>query len=334
VDTPSLELIQALLLIGDLETSAGFSLLQFNSVKAITYSQILHLHELDNPIHSNDSKELKAEKVLTWLNLIIMEQKSYFYYSSQRLKKVNYLENIRCLDVDSLGLEIKKWVIHVELITKISVNMVSAMQLKSILKAEDNSAESFNLEETLNNYIAFIHTKNLGDLPSFLFGNTCTKMEFTSYHSAILFQYIFFHMAKLCILDLFDLILTTPKLKYNLAQSLQNRMEISQKSSIISAQKLMSIALETHSLLPLNPTHLSHLEVSHSIFLWSYFFSFRMLLKLNKINFNELESISRVMEKLRKFIGLWPTNKNLYDILNLDLEGRGISISYFEINSN
>ncbi|KXN70821.1 hypothetical protein CONCODRAFT_6604 [Conidiobolus coronatus NRRL 28638] len=332
--TPSLELIQALLLIGDLETSAGFSLLQINSVKAITYSQILYLHELNSPIHSNDSKELKTEKILTWLNLIIMEQKSYFYYSSQRLKKVNYLENIKCLDTDTLGLEIKKWVIHVELITKISINMVTAMQLKSIIKSEDSFAESFNLEETLENYLTFIQTKNLGELPNYLFGNSCKKMEFTSYHSAVLFQYIFFHMAKLCILDLFDLILITPKLKSNLSKSLKNRMEISKKSSLISAQKIMSIAVETHQLLPLTSTHLSHLEVSHSVFLWSYFFSFRTLLKLNKIKFNELESISRVMEKLRKFIGLWPTNKNLYDILTLDLEGRGISISYFEINLN
>jgi hypothetical protein len=329
VSKPSLELVQATLLIADFETGIGLSGIRPSSVKVTRYSQMIYLNDPSHPTHNFDSLETKVEKFLTLANLTVYENKLHFYSPNPTRDCCLPLQ----IDFDYIGelpLEYRKWIEHAKLFSIISVYLINGIQLKSKLKQGYKLSE---LEiETIRKMITLSTTSNLGELPLKYF--TSKQAKFNNYHIAIVLQFIFFNTYKIVICDL-----ASELVKFCSDQFPQSYTKLLTKlkfQKLKTSKKIIALATNISTLKVLTNERLKYLEASHTVISWSYLFSFRALIADESVQL-DAAAIRLVMEKLEGFVRFWPSavNMSLVDILKAKLEdGRGASITYYDLNKN
>jgi hypothetical protein len=329
VSEPSLELVQATLLIADFETGIGLSGIQPSSVKVTKYSQMIYLNDPSHSIHKFDSLETKVEKFLTLANLIVYENKLYFF-SPNPSRDCCLPPEIDFDYIGELPLEYRKWVEHAKLLGIISVYLINGIQLKSKLK------QGYKLSELevcmVRRMVMLSTTSTLGVLPLKYF--TSKRANFNNYHIAILFQYIFFNTYKIIICDLASELVDFCSDQF---PQPYKKLLIKQKSQKLkTAKKIITLATDPSALEIITNERLKYLEANNSVLSWSYFFSVRTLIAEESVQL-DATMVRLVMEKLEGFVRFWPTaaNKSLVDILKAKLnDGRGASITYYDLNKS
>ncbi|KXN70820.1 hypothetical protein CONCODRAFT_6603 [Conidiobolus coronatus NRRL 28638] len=328
VNEPSLELVQATLLIADFETGMGLSGIQPSSVKVTKYSQMIYLNDPSHPTHKFDTLETKVEKFLTSTNLIAYESKLYFYSPSPIKDCCSPLE----IDSDYIGelpFEYRKWVEHAKLLCIVSVYLINGIQLKSKLKQGSKLSE---LEVDMARRMVALSTTSLGELPLKYF--TSRQVNFNNYHIAMIFQYIFFNTYKIVISDLVSDLVNFCSDQFPQSYT---KLLIKQKSQKLkTSKKIIALAINASTLKILTKERLKYLEASHTALGWAYFFSVRTLISEESEQL-DATTVRIVLEKLEGFVRFWPSagNKSLFEILKAKLEeGRGVSITYYDLNKN